>query len=89
MLSLLVALPVHANDYDQAVVAFDKGDHAVAVALFNKACSAGSGEACAYLGFIYDHGVGVGEDEKQAKRFYKLACDLGESDGCENYPPIM
>jgi TPR repeat protein len=42
------------------------------------------GEGCSNLGFSYDKGKGVKQDDFKAVEFYQKACDLDKSKGCSN-----
>jgi TPR repeat protein len=53
-----------------------------ALELFQKACLAGSGEACAYEGMHLADRAGRSND---AIAVLELSCDLGNADGCANF----
>ena len=42
------------------------------------------GGGCALLGFMYERGKGVKQDDFKALKFYQKACDLNFSGGCSN-----
>ncbi|MEM7745394.1 MAG: tetratricopeptide repeat protein [Pseudomonadota bacterium] len=46
------------------------------------ACGAGDAYACAMLGFMYEHGLGVGQGVGKASLLYRRSCDAGHSAGC-------
>ena len=48
------------------------------------ACTRGDGEACYSLGFMYNRGMGVREDDFRAAAFYSNACEDGYPGGCRN-----
>jgi TPR repeat protein len=48
------------------------------------ACTRGDGEACYSLGFMYNRGLGVTEDDFRAAAYYSEACDSGDPGGCRN-----
>ena len=39
---------------------------------------------CARLGFLYQSGKGVEQDDVKAAKFYEKACDAGELSGCDS-----
>jgi len=47
-------------------------------------CDAGDMGQCNDLGFDFDHGRGVAEDEARALELYELACNGGDGMGCSN-----
>jgi TPR repeat protein len=58
-------------------------DNAQGVAFFEKACSAGSVEACANLGIIYRRGLqGVATNAAKAEAFCDQACAGGDGKSC-------
>ncbi|MBU1219027.1 sel1 repeat family protein [Myxococcota bacterium] len=48
-----------------------------------KACDDGESAACFALGDSYARGIWIKKDEKQAKKYLKLACENGEDQGCK------
>jgi TPR repeat protein len=41
-------------------------------------------EGCTNLGYLYEHGTGVGKDERVAADYYKKSCDAKLPIGCQN-----
>ncbi len=54
----------------------------VAVALFEKACTAGQPIACSLLGGMYQYGTGVSRDEARASKLFQSACEAGDALAC-------
>lgn len=56
--------------------------------LFTKACVVGNysydKDACVYLGFMYENGIGVKKNIQKAYEIYKQSCDLKSGLGCNN-----
>lgn len=48
-------------------------------------CDKGSPQSCTILGFKYEKGDGVKQDEAKAMSIYKKACDGNDLDGCTGY----
>lgn len=58
-------------------------DRNLAPQYFEKACAAGSVEACSNLGLIYRSGMfGVTKDDAKSCRFYEQACRGGDGKAC-------
>jgi serine/threonine-protein kinase len=70
------------SDYDQGKTAFDRKDYGQARTHFTQACDDGNMNACNYLGYIYDMGLGVQADDKEAGKVYQKSCDQGNMRGC-------
>jgi TPR repeat protein len=48
---------------------------------YKKACDNGDPGGCALLGFAYEKGTGVPQDNANAKELFQKACDGGEALG--------
>ena len=48
----------------------------------NKACNLGTGAACAYLGQVYEQGLGVAPNVARARELHELACELEQPASC-------
>ena len=59
-------------------------DVAKALALYNKACDAGSGEGCNNAAYIHRRGLGVSKSYEKAVPLYAKACELNSGSGCNN-----
>jgi TPR repeat protein len=70
------------SDYDQGKTAFDHKDYAKARTLFTQACDGNNMNACNYLGYIFDQGLGVPANDVEAGKVYQKACDQGNLRGC-------
>jgi TPR repeat protein len=47
-----------------------------------RACELGHAQACAWVGWCFDHGVGPDPDPVAARVWYRRACDAGIVDAC-------
>jgi TPR repeat protein len=74
MLSMPPALCDAWEDIDAAMT---RGDSETAFRLVLELAQQGDLRAQSYLGFLYDHGKGVEEDDKQAFYWYKTAAERG------------
>ncbi|PAF51205.1 hypothetical protein BKH43_03090 [Helicobacter sp. 13S00401-1] len=63
---------------------YDKKDYGKSTKYALKSCSLDEAIACGVAGRAYENGEGVKKDTKKAKLYYKKACNLGLSKGCEN-----
>jgi uncharacterized protein len=59
-------------------------DYSKAASLFERACTAGVGDSCNALGYMYDIGRHFPENESKAVSFYSLSCSKGSKQGCES-----
>jgi TPR repeat protein len=46
--------------------------------IFQKACDLNDGTGCSNLGFMYEEGKGVKQDDFKAVKFFQKACDLND-----------
>ena len=53
------------------------------VEAFEKSCEYKFAAGCTGLGFLYLKGNFVEQNNEQAKKYFKLGCDLGNQTGCE------
>ncbi len=74
--ALIVALPAWA-DYQTGVGAYYKGDFKVAYDAWLPLAEAGDAIAQNSIGALYDHGLGVPEDNAEAVRWYEMAAQQG------------
>jgi TPR repeat protein len=63
---------------------YNAKNYTAAAPLFDKSCTAGERDACNYLGWLYENGNGVPEDDQKAATLFQKACDASLPDGC-NY----
>ena len=73
-----------ANLTDEAQIAYDAGDEQTAAKFWQKACKTGEARGCVRIGFLYQSGRGVKQDDAKAGKFYQKACDAGELSGCDS-----
>ena len=72
------------NLTDEGQAAYDMGDEQRVAQIWQKACETGETRGCARLGFLYQSGKGVEQDDAKAAKFYEKACDAGELSGCDS-----
>ena len=63
--------------FDEAVAAYEHGDYATAYRGFLSAAEQGNANAQVYLGFMYDEGEGVSQDDGEAVRWWSRAAEQG------------
>jgi hypothetical protein len=68
----------------QAAALYGQKRYSEASVQFDVACSGGNGDACDYLGDMYQQPVGVPRDYARAATSYSKACDAGISRSCYN-----
>ncbi|MBM3483737.1 MAG: SEL1-like repeat protein [Alphaproteobacteria bacterium] len=72
-----LATPAAADDWEDAVAAYKRGDYTTALRLFKPFAEQGGGIAQWSLGYMYAHGQGVPQDYAEAVRWYRLAAEQG------------
>jgi TPR repeat protein len=77
VIALVTAGFVHADTFEDAVAAAQKGDYTTAERGFRAFALKGDAVAQYYLGMMYDNGHGVPQDYQQAALWYRKAADQG------------
>ncbi len=63
------------------------GEYEKALKVFKKGCDGNFAQSCSYLGTFYREGLGVKQNTKKSKMYYKKACEIDKgttSDACFN-----
>ena len=85
LLLLLFALNLAlTNLTDEGQTAYDAGYEKTAAKIWQKACESGEARGCVRLGFLYQSGRGVKQDDAKAAKFYEKTCDTGDLAGCDS-----
>ena len=80
LLSCSFATPVSwSADFNKGVTAYQAGNYKAALAEWRPLAHAGNARAQNFLGFMYDNGEGVLEDDLEAVKWYRLAAEQGNS----------
>ena len=81
LLAVLLGIPVAAaQTVDEAVAAgVERGDYATAMEGFRVHAEQGNANAQEILGFMYDYGWGVPEDDAEAVKWYRKAAEQGHA----------
>jgi len=66
-------------DFDKGVFAYQSGNYKAALAEWRPLAQGGSARAQNFLGFMYDNGEGVLEDDLEAVKWYRLAAEQGSA----------
>ena len=69
-----------AGPYEDAVIAYRRGDYTTAMQLFRPLADDGREGAQYYLGFMYYNGKGVAQDYTEAAKWFRLAAEQGRAD---------
>ena len=64
--------------------AFERKDYVEAMRWDHQAADQGNATAQTYLGYLYEHGLGVPQDYSEALRWYRMAADQGYAPGQKN-----
>jgi len=76
-LILSLAAQVAASPFEDAFAAYNRGDYATALRLYQQLADEGSATAQLNLGIMYADGQGVARNYAEAVRWYGLAADRG------------
>jgi TPR repeat protein len=77
LLSLSLAAPVQAGQFDDGSAAYNRGDYATALRLWRPLAEQGNASAQADLGVMYAKGRGVPQDYAAAATWYRKAANQG------------
>tara|TARA_B100000787_G_scaffold156248_1_gene132224 strand:+ start:211 stop:576 length:366 start_codon:yes stop_codon:yes gene_type:complete len=66
-------LPLAAQDFDKGVIAFEAGDYVTALKEWRPFADQGVSSGQYNLAIMYTNGWGIGQDQTEAIRWYKLA----------------
>ena len=72
-----------AGPLEESVAAYQRGDYATTVQLIRPMAEQGNALAQYELGFMYDQGQGVRQDDAEAVKWYGLAAEQGYA-GAQN-----
>src|SRR5688572_26698890 len=73
------ANPAVAEPWDDVVAAHLRGDNDTAYHLVLPLAEEGYPDAQGFLGYMYDHGLGVAVDREKAVHWYRLAAEQGNA----------
>ncbi len=73
------AAPVAAQGFEEADVAYERGDYALAFRLYTTLADQGNAVAQFNLGLMYDYGDGVPENNAKAAKWYRRAAGQGNA----------
>jgi TPR repeat protein len=79
ILFLSLVAPVAAGPFEDAAAAYDKGDYATALQLFQPLADEGFSPAQFIIGLMYEQGQGVTKNYSEAMRWFRKAADQGNS----------
>ena len=77
----LIASPISAADLDDAIAAYQRGEHATAIPALTAAAETGDPLAQVYLGLAYYNGHGVEENDIVAFTWFWRAAEQGDAEG--------
>ena len=80
----LVSFPSWGADVNTGVAAAQNGDFATALKELEPLAEQGHAKAQYNLGVMYEKGLGVPQDDKEAVRLYRLAAEQGDADAQYN-----
>lgn len=74
----LVAAPLRAEDFRLGLSAFNRAEYTESLRLWAPLAEQGNPDAQAALGYLYYHGLGVGQDYGRAADWFQRAADQGQ-----------
>ena len=79
VLLILSCATAWSADFDKGASAYQSGNYKGALAQWRPLAQSGSARAQNFLGFMYDNGEGVLEDDIEAVKWYRLAAEQGSA----------
>lgn len=76
---VLMVMPAQAQDFNEGVRAYNRGDYETALSAFRPLAEQGHASAQYNLGVMYRNGKGVAQDYREAVRWYRLAAEQGDA----------
>jgi uncharacterized protein len=73
-----------ASDFIDGIMAYQNGEYAKAISIFERSAGAGDSRAQYWLGTIYEEGAIVPQDYKRAVNWFERAATQGEADAQYN-----
>lgn len=84
ILLALAAAPAFAQDFNDGVDAFQKGDYETAIKNWMPLAHKGNAEAQRNVGIMFQQGLGVPQNEAEAAHWYRQAADKGHARAQQN-----
>jgi TPR repeat protein len=84
LLALCFSAPVIADPFDDGVAAYERGEYATALRLFQPLANEGNARAQFGLGVMYNNGRGVAQDYVRAHMWFNLSASRGDTEAAEN-----
>ncbi len=81
---MALTVPANAGSLDDGVAAYQRGDYAAALRLWQPLAEQGDADAQYNLGVMYDNGRGVRQDDGEAVKWYRKAAEQGVADAQHN-----
>lgn len=80
VLGLMLSMAVHADQFDDALEVYSKGNYQQAYQLFLPIAQKGNADSQYWVGLMYESGQGVRQDYKQAIYWYRISARNGNKD---------
>ena len=74
----------YAQDFQKGLKAYNKGDYATALREWRPLAEQGNAGAQFNLGFMYENGLGVPQDDKEAVNWYRKSAEQGNANAQYN-----
>lgn len=79
---LFMAKNLTASNLEKGKDLVSKGNYSSAKSFLTKACKNNNGEACLYIGQMYQFGLGFIKDDKKAGDYILKSCELKHGEAC-------
>ena len=84
LLPVLGTLVAAAQTFDESVAAYERSDYATAMRGFRVHAEQGNAAAQLKLGFMYQYGFGVPQDDVEAVKWFRRAAQQGDANAQYN-----
>ena len=74
---IVLAIPANAGPYEDGIEATQQGDYATALQLWRPLAEQGHALVQSHLGYMYENGKGVPQNDAKAVKWYRKAAEQG------------
>ena len=74
----------YLGEFYRSAIDGKEPDYANAMSAYDRGCKLGDVPCCTNTAVLYEHGLGVAQDETKARSIYRSACFSGDTSGCDN-----
>ena len=74
----------YLGEFYRSAIDGKEPDYANAMSAYDRGCKLGDVPCCTNTAVLYEHGLGVAQDESKARSIYRSACFSGDTSACDN-----